>query len=140
MNVDMEFVDTNILVYAYDISDQSKRGIALKLLERLWESKNGCLSIQVLQEFYVTLTRKLPVSLSCDQVVQIISDLGMWKHHTPSVMDIEGAAKTQSQYEISFWDAMIINSASKMDCKIIWTEDLNHGQFYEGIKAVNPFR
>jgi predicted nucleic acid-binding protein len=134
-----EFIDTNIIVYAYDLSEPHKREVARVLLERLWQKRNGCLSIQVLQELYVTLTRKLPVSLSCDQVIPLISDLGLWKHHIPNMTDIIDSARIQNKYEVSFWDAMIINSARKLDCKIIWTEDLNHGQLYEGIQAVNPF-
>lgn len=140
MSADLEFVDTNIIVYAYDTSEHNKRAVAMGLLERLWEKRNGCLSIQVLQELYVTLTRKLPVSLSDDQVIPLISDLGLWIHHVPNITDIIDSARIQKQYGISFWDAMIITSAYKMDCKIVWTEDLNHGQLYEGIQAVNPFK
>ncbi len=140
MSADLEFVDTNIIVYAYDKSDPQKHELASKLLERLWRGKNGCLSIQVLQEFYVTLTHKLLLPLPDEQVIPIIADFGLWKHHVSGIADIIDASGIQRRYQISFWDAMIINSAHKLGCKIIWTEGLNHGQLYEDLKVVNPFK
>ena len=135
-----EFVDTNVIVYAYDKSDTRKQQKARALLEVLWESKKGRLSIQVLQELYVVLTKKAPAVLSHEAAASIIADLGMWDHHSPGLEDLLEATRIQKQYGINFWDAMIVTSASRMGCKVLWTEDLNHGKRYEGIEAINPFK
>ncbi|MDW7683803.1 MAG: PIN domain-containing protein [Bacillota bacterium] len=135
----LEFVDTNIFVYAYDTSENIKRRKAKEIIIRLWESGNGCISLQVMQELYVTLTSKLPVPLSREDAISIVADLEMWKHHVPCAADILHSAKVQDKYGLSFWDTLIITSASKMGCSTLWTEDLNSGQTYEGVKAINPF-
>ncbi len=136
---EFQFVDTNIFIYAYDVSSGEKHKRALNLISGLWDINKGCLSIQVLQEFYVNLTMKIPNPLSSQKTAQIIEDLGQWRLHKPELNSIIEAIHIQQQYKISFWDAMIICSAKKLGCKIIWTEDLNTNQLYEGIKAVNPF-
>ena len=105
----------------------------------LWESGLGCLSIQVLQELYVNISAKIPKPLPADIASRIITDLGQWRLHIPDLSSILEAIEIQQRNQISFWDAMIICSAKTLDCKIIWTEDLNTNQFYENIKAVNPF-
>jgi len=145
MNVEPEeassyqFVDTNILVYAHDISAGMKHGQARRLLQRLWRTKCGCLSIQVLQEFYANITRKVTIPLSAPDVVQIIQELTVWKIHSPEVNDILEAIRVQQRYQISFWDAMIVWSAARLGCEVLWSEDLNPGQMYEGVRVQNPF-
>lgn len=134
-----EFVDTNVIVYAYDKSDPRKHKAARALLKGLWENQKGRLSIQVLQELYVVLTRKTPIAMTTEQAISIVADLGMWKHHTPGIKDLVEAVSIQERYEVSFWDAMIITSACRMGCRVLWTEDLNHGQEYAGVEALNPF-
>ncbi|MGI6319354.1 MAG: PIN domain-containing protein [Firmicutes bacterium] len=138
-NKEFQFVDTNIIIYAYDISDPVKREQARSLIIDLWESGLGCLSIQVLQELYVNISAKIPKPLPADIASRIITDLGQWRLHIPDLSSILEAIEIQQRNQISFWDAMIICSAKTLDCKIIWTEDLNTNQFYENIKAVNPF-
>ncbi len=133
-----QFVDTNIILYAYDCSDPVKHQKAAALLRGLWDSGLGCISIQVLQELYVNLTRKVPHPLHPDQARQIISDLGRWRHHVPGLDSLIKAVDIQQRYQISFWDAMIIGSALKLRCSVLWTEDLSHGQDYDGVKALNP--
>jgi predicted nucleic acid-binding protein len=134
-----QFVDTNILVYAHDRSAGDKHNTAQALLHTLWESQLGCLSIQVLQEFYVTVTRKVTKPLSPEYAIQIITDLGRWRIHSPAVEDIQGAVDIQMRYGISFWDAMIVRSATRLSCQTLWSEDLNAGQRYENVLVVNPF-
>lgn len=134
-----EFVDTNIFVYAYNSTNKIKQAAAANLLIHLWESRNGCLSIQVMQEFYVTVVQKIANPLSFEAASQIIADLSNWHHHIPETNDVLEAIKIHKRNQISFWDAMIVNSAKKMNCKMIWTEDLNHNQTYEEIKVINPF-
>jgi len=109
------------------------------LIEDLWNSREGCLSVQVLQEFYVTVTQKVSNPLSGASAAQIIRDLAFWKLHKPGSEDVMGAIELQQRVMISFWDAMILWSAQQLGCAKVWSEDLNPGQDYEGLKLVNPF-
>jgi predicted nucleic acid-binding protein len=136
----LKFLDTNVLVYAHDVSAGSKFERALQLIDELWESEMGCLSIQVLQEFYVTITTKVKTPLDRETAIEIVSALSAWKVHSPDVNDVVAAIEIQKRYQISFWDAMIVCSASKLNCDILWSEDLNDGQVYDGVKVVNPFQ
>lgn len=135
----LQFVDTNILVYAYDSSAERRHELARALLTELWQNGQGCLSIQTLQEFYVTITRKVAQPMSVERAAQIISDLGHWKVHTPSVEDVLAAIALQQRYRLSFWDAMVLTSAERLECGVVWSEDLNPGQTYTSVKVLNPF-
>lgn len=133
-----QFVDTNILVYAHDSAAGQKHERAKALIQSLWDSQMGCLSIQVLQEFYVTITRKVARPLSPVEASQIISNLGAWRLHTPQVEDVLAAIQIQTRYQLSFWDALIIQSANQLACEIVWSEDLNAGQTYSTVRVENP--
>jgi predicted nucleic acid-binding protein len=137
--VHYQFVDTNVLVYAYDSRNGQKQQRAKKLLQQLWHQQAGCVSIQVLQEFYVTVTRKLENPLAPSDASQIISDLGLWRVHQPQVEDVLSAIQIQQRYQLSFWDSMIVRSANQLGCRTIWTEDLNDGQKIEGCAVQSPF-
>ncbi len=134
-----QFVDTNILVYAYDKSAGDKHPVAKQIVEKLWKERNGALSTQVLQEFLVVVTKKVKNPLSFDSAFQIISDLSLWKVVTIEVKDILEAIKLSQRYKISFWDALILCSAINLRCSVVWSEDLNSGQYFGKIKVVNPF-
>lgn len=138
-NIGLQFVDTNILVYAHDTSAGKKHEIAKELLKELWNTRKGCLSTQVLSEFYVTITKKVKKPLSSFQASQIISDLGLWKLDTPCVDNILEAIQIGQRYMISFWDSLIICSAINLNCDIILSEDLNSGQYFNKTKVINPF-
>jgi predicted nucleic acid-binding protein len=129
---DRTFVDTNILVYAHDLDAGKKHEVAKAKVTELWESQSGVISTQVLQELYVTLTRKIPSPLNRAQVRRILSN------YLASV--ILQASEIEEAYSISFWDAMVVAAASMKNAAIILTEDLNEGQQLEGITIVNPFR
>lgn len=135
----LQFVDTNILVYAHDQSAGEKYHRARALVQELWNSGAGCLSVQVLQEFYVTVTRKVTYPLDVTVAAKIIEDLTFWKVYTPDARDALSAINLQQRYTLSFWDAMIIWSAAQLGCQTIWSEDLNPGQVYDGVKLINPF-
>ena len=135
----LQFIDTNIFIYAYDCSSPEKQRKAKELVLNLWENQNGCISVQVLQEFYVNIVYKVPVPLPVKEALMIITDLSCWYLHTPSASDVIETINIQQNYRISFWDAMIINSAKKMGCNILWTEDLNEEQVIEGVIIKNPF-
>jgi predicted nucleic acid-binding protein len=134
-----EFVDTNILVYAHDRSAGPKRERAIRLLDRLADSRGGLLSTQVLMEFYHTVTRKVSRPLPPPLAREIVSDFGNWTVFTPRTSDIVQAGKIAERYVLSFWDAMIIRAAEAMRADLIWSEDLNAGQSYQGVSLRSPF-
>ena len=135
----LQFVDNNILIYAHDVSAGQKHKRAQQLIRDLWQSGQGCLSIQVLQEFYVNVTQKVAKPLSAEVAAQIIADLSVWEVHCPRVEDILNAVRLQQRYQISFWDAMILASAVQLGCQILWSEDLNPGQVYDQVEVKSPF-
>ncbi len=139
-NRGLQFVDTNVLVYAHDVSAGDKYERAVQLIDELWENELGCISIQVAQEFYSTITTKVKKPLDGEVAADIIYALSMWKVHSPDMKDILHAIEIQRRYRVSFWDAMILCSAIKLGCEIVLSEDLNDGQAYEGVKVLNPFR
>ena len=108
-------------------------------MRALWESGEGCLSVQVLQEFYVNVTQKVAKPLAADVTAQIIADLSVWHVHRPGVEDVLDAIRLQDRYQTSFWDAMTIASAIQLGCVKIWSEDLNTGQVYETVTVTSPF-
>ena len=134
-----EFVDTNILVYAYDQTAGSKFDRARGLMERLWESGEGIISTQVLQEFYVAVTAKIPQPVTSPKARQIISDLGTWRVTLLEVSDIVRASELGERFRLKFWDALILAAAHKEEAKTLWSEDFNHGQNYHGVIVKNPF-
>lgn len=134
-----EFVDTNILVYAFDASSKSKQVIASQLLERLSKNGNGCLSVQILQEFFVTITRKVSVPLAVDQAVDLVRDFSTWKVFAPTSDDVMAAISIHKGAKISFWDAMVVHAASELGCDRLWSEDLQTDQVLRGIQVCNPF-
>jgi predicted nucleic acid-binding protein len=136
---DLRFVDTNVLVYAHDIDAGDKHEQARALIRELWESGRGCLSIQVLQEFFVTATRSIPTPLDIDEAAAAVEDFAQWTLHAPAPADVIDAIAIHRRFDISFWDAMIINSASKLGCRMVDSEDLNAGQQYGSVRVVNPF-
>ncbi|MBI5084907.1 MAG: PIN domain-containing protein [Acidobacteria bacterium] len=133
----VEFVDTNVLLYAQEIGAGRKHDKAQELLIRLFAGRTGALSTQVLTEFYAAATKKLLMtSLEAEGVIE---DLGHWRIHRPEVADLIRAAHLQRRYRISWWDALIVNSASQLECRILWSEDFNDGQRYGSLTVRNPF-
>jgi len=134
-----EFVDSNVLIYAHDVSAGDKRLTAKTLLGRLWRQRCGCLSVQVLQEFVVNVTRKVPKPISIREAQDLVTALGDWTVHSPTPANVIAALDRQSRHQISFWDAMILESAECLECGVVWSEDLNSGQLYDGVEVRNPF-
>jgi predicted nucleic acid-binding protein len=135
-----EFVDTNVVVYAHDATAGEKRERAAELILNLARERRGLLSVQVLMEFVVTVTRKIPRPLSPEEAAQVVDDFSTWNVYCPAAADVGRVTRLSARYEISLWDAMIIHAAAQMDAAIVWSEDLNHGQAYEGVVVRNPFR
>lgn len=138
MNGDKIFIDTNILVYAHDVDAGEKHRITQAVLTELWEKHTGVLSVQVLQEFYVTMTRKVLRPLPSSKVRNIIRDYLAWHIEINDLVSILTASQIEENYKISFWDALIIAAASKARVGKILTEDLKSGQMIEGILIENP--
>ena len=134
-----QFIDTNVLLYAHDVTAGAKHDRATALLAQLWDSRDGCLSVQVLQEFFVNLTRKVPQPLNAGATKEIIADMSRWYVHAPAADDVIAAIGLHQSTGISLWDAMIVRSAAELGCGVIYSEDLNHGQLYAGVRVENPF-
>lgn len=134
-----EFVDAKVLVYAFDASAGVKQQLAERLLERLWNGGTGCLSVQVLQEFFVTVTRKVARPLSIDEAADRIREFAAWKIFAPTADDVLSAIAVHKQAQVSFWDAMVVEAAAQSGCDVLWSEDLNDGQLLRGVRIRNPF-
>jgi predicted nucleic acid-binding protein len=134
-----EFCDTNILVYAYDTSAGTKRELAKSLLDRLWREGSGVLSVQVLQELFVTLTRKVPQPLAAHDARAVVADFASWRVVEPAASDVLAAIDVSERWRLSFWDAMIVRAAQRADATVLWSEDLASGQAYDGVSVRDPF-
>ena len=132
------FVDTNVLVYAHDVDDPSKHDLARDALRELWNDGTGVLSPQVLQEFYVNVTRKIAMPLAKDAARLVVSTYAIWCVDVTSA-DVAAAFRIEDEATIGFWDALIIASASKAGAARILSEDLNAGQTIAGVLIENPF-
>lgn len=135
----LEFVDTNVLLYAYDTSAGVRHRRARDLVGRLGRDRDGALSIQVLQEFYVNAVRKIAVPMTPEAARRRLDVLGRWTVHVPVVQDVQRASVRAERYQLSFWDAMIVGSAAQLGCSVLHTEDLNAGQEIDGVTIANPF-
>ncbi len=136
---DKIFVDTNILVYAHDLSAGNRHARASAIIESLWEEEAGVISIQVLQEFYVTVTHKIKSPLKPAETREIIQNYLSWPVQVNDPETTIRASEIGEKNNLSFWDALIIAAAIRLQAEKIITEDLNHGQIIEGILVENPF-
>jgi predicted nucleic acid-binding protein len=132
------FVDTNILVYAHDRSAGVKHQRAQRLLEQLWDSGQGVLSTQVLQELCINLRRKISHPLPVDEVRLLIRDYATWEVVSNTAESILQALDIELRYKTSFWDALILQAAESSGATILYTEDLATGQHYRSVQVVNP--
>lgn len=132
------FVDSNVLIYAHDLDAGVKRDRAVAKLRELWNSGNGRLSVQVLQEFYVNVTQKLATPIARSTAREIVKTYGVWIRHATTAETITRASEISDLARISFWDALIVASAEEVDADELLSEDLNPGQSVIGIRVVNP--
>ena len=135
---DKTFVDTNILIYAHDIDAKAKHQIAKTILSELWTERTGALSLQVLQEFYVNVTRKIPHPLSKRDARPVVESYGAWCIETTRE-ELATAFRLEDDCRIGFWDALIVATAIKCGASRILSEDLNAGQTIAGTLIENPF-
>lgn len=135
---DRTFVDINILIYAHDVDAKSKHRSAKSVLHELWDERGGVLSSQVLQQFYVNVTRKILRPLSKHSARLVVSSYVIWCVDTTHA-EISTAFRIEDEYRIGFWDALIVAAALKGGANRILSEDLNAGQTIAGIRIENPF-
>ncbi|NDB95850.1 MAG: PIN domain-containing protein [Verrucomicrobia bacterium] len=132
------FIDTNVLLYAYDLESPRKRARAKGIVARGWEMLGeSAISVQVLQELQVNLERK---KVSRGEIHQLIDDLSVWPVVDNTLMILKMALAEQVRWHLSLGDAMILAAARSVGVSELVTEDFSHGQNYGGVRAVNPFR
>jgi predicted nucleic acid-binding protein len=133
------FVDTNVFVYARDLSEPQKQPLAADWLKYLWQSGAGRLSIQVLQEYYNVVTRRLSPGLSPEQARADVRDLMHWDPVPIDAAVLERAWSLEQRFKLSWWDALIVGAAGHLGSQILLSEDLQDGMEIEGMRVLNPF-
>lgn len=133
------FVDTNVLVYAYDRAAGSKHVRARELVADLWKAGRGTLSTQVLQEFYVNVRRKARPPISPESARALVADYLAWDPIVNDGAAVLEAVDAGHRHRLSFWDALVVVAAVKSGASVIYTEDLNHGQRFGSVQVLNPF-
>jgi len=135
----MIFLDTNILVYVYDLDEKSKRQIAKAILTDCWNNRSGVISTQVLQEFYVTLTRKLSSKLPASEARDVVSDFLSWSIYQIAPTDI-GEASEIEDHGYTFWDSLVITDARNSSAEVFYSEDMQDGHMLGDLKIINLFK
>ena len=136
---DRIFVDTNVLVYSRDLSEPLKQKQAMAWMSHLWNGKNGRLSFQVLNEFYVTVTHKLQPGMDPHSAREDVRFLLAWQPISVEGRVVEGAWHILDHYQLSYWDALIVSAAQLIDCRYLLTEDLQENQKIGNVEIINPF-
>ena len=133
------FLDTNVLVYS--ISDDPREARKRERAEVLLSDRNGALSIQILQEFYVQATRATrPDRTTHENAVNLIKAWTRFKVQEMTFAVLDAALEIKAAYGFSYWDSAIIAAARALGCATLYTEDMAHGRQIEGVVIVNPFR
>ena len=138
MTVEPWFVDTNVLVYAFDADSPGKQAQARRLLDE--HAHRIILSTQVLGEFYVTVTRKLGKRLPAERAIEALDDLCAFPVRSLHAELVRSAVDRSESSHLSYWDALIVESALDAGAAVLLTEDLRHGQTFARLRVVNPFR
>jgi predicted nucleic acid-binding protein len=133
-----DFLDTNVLVYAYELDDSNKHRVAQDLVKRAVLGK-FVVSTQVLSEFASTLLRKASPPATPKAVIAILDRLSPIKVIAPDGNTVRRAVEAQALYGLHFYDGMIVAAAERAGCHQIWSEDFNAGQKYFGVTVRNPF-
>jgi len=134
------FVDSNVLVYAYDRTAGPKRDISRRALAELWTAREGAISTQVLAEFYVNVTRKLPQPMTRPRARAVLRRYATWPVYAAGGLDVFEASELEQAHSLSFWDALIVVAAGRAGAERLLTEDLQHGRVINGVRIENPFR
>jgi predicted nucleic acid-binding protein len=131
------FFDTNVLIYADDKAALAKQRKALDLIAEHRRARTGVVSLQVLQEYFVTVTKKLRVDASvARRKVELLSEFDV---AAPDVVDILAAIDLHRLHGFSFWDSLILRTAKQAGCSVLFSEDLQNAREIDGVQIVNPF-
>lgn len=133
------FVDTNILVYARDASEPAKQAAAMAWLTQLWRDHAGRTSLQVLSEYYVTVTRKLKPGLSEPEAWDDVSALLEWQPHPLDAELLRNGRDVATRHRLSWWDGLVVAAAQIQGCSILLSEDLQAGARFDDVMVCNPF-
>jgi len=133
------FVDSNILIYAHDLDAGPKQQRAAEHLTALWNARTGRLNTQVLQEFYINVTRKIEAPLSGSAAREVVRLYSAWVESWITPVTVLRASEIGEVWHLSFWDSMIVAAAEQDQAARLLSEDLNHGQVIAGVQIVNPF-
>ncbi len=133
------FVDTNVLVYAFEKGRSAKKLVAQRLMSELMDEDRLRVSTQVLQELFVTLTRKAAQPCSSDEALAVLEDLSAWPLTVVDYAAIRAAAGLAERAKLSFWDALVVVAAARSGAAVLYTEDLSDGQEILGVRVSNPF-
>jgi len=133
------FFDTNVLVYLFDQDSPEKKTVVQKIFEKDASAGAVLLSTQVLQEFYVTVTRKLGQPLKPETALDVIRKFAVLPVVVVDIALVLSAVERSQKDSISFWDSLIINAALKGGAQRLWSEDLQHGRTVNGMRIENPF-
>jgi predicted nucleic acid-binding protein len=139
MPEDKTFIDTNIIIYAYDVTAGNKHSVASGILADLWNSGLGVISTQVLQEFFVNVVQKIPKPITKQQAREIVKDFLKWHVVVNTGDSIVEAIDISLKYGYSFWDSMIIEAAITGGAAILISEDFQEGRIISGVTIRNPF-
>jgi len=132
------FVDTNVLLYSIDTADSHRCRVACRWMDSLWASRRGCISWQVLNEFYENAVRKFGVPpRSARGVVETFSD---WSLAAFSLPLLRRAWRWMDTAELSYWDSLIVASAEDRGCQWLLSEDFQHGRAYGSVRVIDPFQ
>jgi predicted nucleic acid-binding protein len=132
------FIGSEELVYAHDLKQGAKYERARALVQELWESENGVLSTQVLQELCVSLRRKVARRLSAEGTRKVIEDYSSWEMVVHTAESVMMALDLEGRHGISFWDALIVHAAGTCGAEVIYSEDLADGRSYGDVRVINP--
>lgn len=133
------FVDTNVFLYALDERQDGRHETAARILEELWESRQGALSTQVLQEVYVNLTRKIRKPMTRPRARAIVERYAAWPVHQITPEDILSASELEQRHTLAFWDALVVVAAQRLGAERILTEDMQSGRSFGSVRIENPF-
>ncbi len=137
--IDPCFVDANVFVYAVNPAEPLKRELALTLVARLWSEQRARTSVQAINEFYAVVTRKLRRQVSPAEAHAQLEDLLEWNPQPIDGPLLLQARSIESRYHLNWWDCLIVAAARAQNCAILYSEDLQHGGRYDGVKVINPF-
>ena len=133
------FVDTDVLVYARDATDEHKQTQADQWMTHLWRSRTGRLSYQVLMEYFLTMTREFDPGLDPAAAREDIRDLLAWRPLPFDETALEGAWSLYEDHDLPWWDAVVVATAQAGGCRFFLTADLAHGRQFDGLEVINPF-